>query len=154
MLMVYQFYFEFINIWVSQIEINLIFIFGSIFVCFWTNKKFRWTKMDYFLRKSPSKYIINLMDVNKNNLVFFVSDTWQKFLVTKSDYSRLQGNFHFVFNQRKSEVNLTKATSSPESPCSVSPAHISINLWLSVMLDSLSSSFTSISFLTLISESC
>ena len=130
MLMIYQFYFELINIWVGQIELNLIFIFGSIFVCYWTNKKFLWTEMDYFLRKSSSKYIMNQMDVNKNNLVFFVSDAWQKLLATKSDYSRLQGNFHFVFDQRKSEINLTKATCLPESPCSVSPAYISINLWL------------------------
>jgi hypothetical protein len=40
---------------------------------------------------------------------------------TYGDSSKLQGNLNFSFDQRKSEVNLHKATSSPESPSNVSP---------------------------------
>jgi hypothetical protein len=36
---------------------------------------------------------------------------------TKDDYSKLQGDLNFAFDQRESEVNLHKVTSSPESPC-------------------------------------
>ena len=40
---------------------------------------------------------------------------------TKGDSSRLQGDLNFSLDQRESEVNLHKATSSPESPSHVSP---------------------------------
>ena len=36
--------------------------------------------------------------------------------------SKLQGDLNFAFDQRESEVNLHKATSSPESPSNVSTA--------------------------------
>jgi len=38
---------------------------------------------------------------------------------TKGDSSQLQGDLNFAFDQRKSEVNLNKVTSSPESPSNV-----------------------------------
>ena len=41
---------------------------------------------------------------------------------TQGNYSKLQGNLNFAFDQRESEVNHHKVT-SPESPCSVSPAY-------------------------------
>jgi len=31
--------------------------------------------MDYFSRKSPVKYIMNQMDINKHNLTIFICDT-------------------------------------------------------------------------------
>ena len=40
---------------------------------------------------------------------------------TGGDSSKLQGDLNFSFDQRESEVNLHKATSSPESPSNVSP---------------------------------
>jgi hypothetical protein len=40
---------------------------------------------------------------------------------TKGDSSKLQGDLNFTFDQRESEVNLHKATSSPESPSNASP---------------------------------
>jgi hypothetical protein len=46
------------------------------------------------------------------------------------DSSKLQGNLNFTFDQRESEVNLHKATSSPESPSNVSPADSLISLFM------------------------
>ena len=40
---------------------------------------------------------------------------------TYGNSSKLQGDLNFAFDQRESEVNLHKATSSPESPSNVSP---------------------------------
>ena len=56
----------------------------------------------------------------------FINDTWQNMQTTKDDYSKLQGDLNFAFDQRESEVNLHKVTSLPESPCCVSPAIITI----------------------------
>ena len=40
---------------------------------------------------------------------------------TYGNSSKLQGDLNFAFDQRKSEVNLHKATSLSESPSNVSP---------------------------------
>ena len=40
---------------------------------------------------------------------------------TQGDFSKLQGDLNFAFDQRESKVNLHKATSLPESPSNVSP---------------------------------
>ena len=46
-------------------------------------------------------------------------DKWRKYAC--SDSSKLQGDLNFAFDQRESEVNLHKATSSPSN---VSPAYM------------------------------
>jgi len=48
--------------------------------------------MDYFSRKSLSKYLINTIDFNKRNIEIFINDTRQKYA---DDYSKLQGDFMF-----------------------------------------------------------
>ena len=47
-------------------------------------------------------------------------NTW----ATLGDSSKLQGDLNFAYDQWESEVNLHKATCSPESPSIVSPALI------------------------------
>jgi len=42
---------------------SISFWYGTIFVCYWTNKR-DWTVMDYILRKPSLKYIMNQMDFN------------------------------------------------------------------------------------------
>ena len=71
--------------------------------------------MDYFPRKSLSKYLImDTIDFNKHvhDIDIFINDKWRKYV---------GGVLNFAFDQRESEVNLHKATSSPESPSNVSP---------------------------------
>jgi hypothetical protein len=58
--------------------------------------------MDYFSRKSLSKYLTNTINFNKH-----------------VDSSKLQGYLNFAFDQREIEVNLHKATSLSSN---VSPA--------------------------------
>jgi hypothetical protein len=41
-------------------------------------------------------------------------------VATYGNSSKLQGDLNFTFDQRKSEFNLHKATSSPESPSNMS----------------------------------
>jgi hypothetical protein len=82
--------------------------------------------MDYFLRKSLSKYLItDTIDFNKHvhHINIFINNKWRKY--AGGDSSKLQGDLNFAFDQRESEVNLHKATSSPESPSNVSPGHYS-----------------------------
>ena len=79
--------------------------------------------MDYFPRKSLSKYLItDMIDFNKHvhDIDIFINDKWRKYAGGYS--SKLQGDLNFAFDQRESEVNLHKATSSPKSPSNVSPA--------------------------------
>jgi len=49
----------------------------------------------------------------------FVSDQGSHYFQIRgrSDYSKLQGDLNFVFDQQESVVNLHKAISLPESPC-------------------------------------
>ena len=35
--------------------------------------------MDYFSRKSLSKYLMDMIDFNKHNIDIFIDDTWQKY---------------------------------------------------------------------------
>jgi hypothetical protein len=35
--------------------------------------------MDYFSRKSLSKYLMNTIDFNKHDVDIFINDTWQKY---------------------------------------------------------------------------
>jgi hypothetical protein len=77
--------------------------------------------MDYFPRKSLSKYLITeTIDFNKHvhDIDIFINDKWRKY--AGGDSSKLQGDLNFSFDQRESEVNLHKATSSPSK---VGPAH-------------------------------
>ena len=84
-------------------------------ICIWY-----WTEMDYFSRKSLSKYLMNTINFNKHDVDIFINGTWQKYAGNIGcNSSKLQGYFNFAFDQREIEVNLHKATSSPSN---VSPA--------------------------------
>jgi hypothetical protein len=37
------------------------------------------SKMDYFSRKSLSKYLMNTIDFNKHDVNIFINGTWQKY---------------------------------------------------------------------------
>ena len=37
--------------------------------------------MDYFSRKSLSKYLMNTIDFNKHDVDIFINGTWQKYVV-------------------------------------------------------------------------
>jgi uncharacterized protein YqiB (DUF1249 family) len=37
--------------------------------------------MDYFSRKSLSKYLLKTIDFNKHNINIFINDTWLKYAV-------------------------------------------------------------------------
>ena len=81
--------------------------------------------MDYFPRKLLSKYLItDTIDFNKHmhDNDIFINDKWRKY--ARGDSSKLQGDLNFAFDQRESEINLHKATSSPESPSNVSPVQL------------------------------
>jgi len=69
--------------------------------------------MDYFLRKSLSKYLMNTIDFNKHDVDIFINGTWQKYAGNNGDSSKLQDYMNFAFDQRENEVNLHKATTSP-----------------------------------------
>ena len=80
--------------------------------------------MDYFPRKSLSKYLLtDTIDFNKHmhDSDIFINDKWRKYADGDIGSSKLQGDLNFAFDQRKSKVNLHKATSSPESPPNVIP---------------------------------
>ena len=67
-----------------------------------------------------SKYLItDTIDFNKHmhDIDIFINDKWRKY----ADDFKLQHDLNFTFDQRESEVNLHKATSSPESSSNVSP---------------------------------
>jgi hypothetical protein len=83
--------------------------------------------MDYFARKSLSKYLTDTIDFNKyvHDIDIFINDKWRK--CAGGDSLKLQGDLNFAFDQRDSEVNLHKATSSPESPSNVSPRLENVN---------------------------
>ena len=53
----------------------------------------------------------------------FINDKWSGGN-THAATSKLQGDLNFAFDQRESEINLHKATSSPESPSNVSPVQL------------------------------
>jgi len=40
---------------------------------------FTGTEMDYFSRKSLSKYLMNTIDFNKRDKEIFINDMWQKY---------------------------------------------------------------------------
>ena len=78
--------------------------------------------MDYFPRKLLSKYLTYTIDFNKH---VDDIDKWRKYVVVDmGDSSKLQDDLSFAFEQRESEVNLHKASSSPESPSNVSPGFL------------------------------
>jgi hypothetical protein len=35
--------------------------------------------MDYFSRKSLSKYLMNTIEFNKHDVIIFINGTWQKY---------------------------------------------------------------------------
>ena len=51
---------------------------------------------------------MDTIDFIKHDTDIFINDMWQKYA---GDNSKLQGDLNFTFDQRKSEVNLHKATS-------------------------------------------
>ena len=63
------------------------------------------------------------IDFNKyvHNIDIFIHDKWRKYA---GDSSKLQGDLNFAFDQREREVNLHKATSSPESPSNHIPRKV------------------------------
>ena len=76
--------------------------------------------MDYFPRKSLSKYLItDTIDFNKHvhDIDIFINVKMTSGentrAATQGDFSKLQGDLNFTFDQRESDVNLHKATSSP-----------------------------------------
>jgi hypothetical protein len=75
--------------------------------------------MNYYSRKSLSKYFMYTIDFNKHNIDIFINDTWQKYA---GDPSKLQGGLNFAFDQQESKVDLHKVNSLPESHSNVSPA--------------------------------
>ena len=75
--------------------------------------------MDYFSRKSLSKYLMNNIEFNKHDVDIFINGTWQKYAGNIGWLFKLQGYLNFAFDQREIEVNLHKATTSPSN---VSPA--------------------------------
>ena len=61
---------------------------GAIIICNWTKLKFLQTEMDYFLRKSLSKYLMGAIDINKHDVDIFINDTdagdiWRLFKITR-----------------------------------------------------------------------
>ena len=48
---------------------------GAIIICYWTKLMFLQTKMDYFLRKSLSKYLMGATDINKHDVDIFINGT-------------------------------------------------------------------------------
>jgi short-subunit dehydrogenase len=58
---------------------------GAIFIC-----KVSLAEMDYFSRKSLSKYLIDTIDFNKHDINIIINNTGQKYA---GDYSKLQGDF-------------------------------------------------------------
>ena len=91
--------------------------------------------MDYFPRKSLSKYLItDTIDFNKHvhDINIFINDKWRKYL--GGDIGRLfkiTRRLELHFDQRESEVNLHKTTSLPELLSNVSPACTNIIIWFS-----------------------
>jgi uncharacterized protein YpuA (DUF1002 family) len=55
------------------------------------------------------------IDFNKHvhDIDIFINDKWRKYV--GGDFSKLQGDLNFAFDQRESKVNLHKATSSPSN---------------------------------------
>jgi hypothetical protein len=68
--------------------------------------------MDYFSRKSLSKYLMNNIEFNKHDVDIFINGTWQKYA---GNSSKLQGYLNFAFDQREIKVNLPNATTSPSN---------------------------------------
>ena len=77
--------------------------------------------MDYFPRKSLSKYLTDTTDFNKQDIDIFINDKWRKYA---------GGHIGRIFritrrlDQWESEVNLHKATSWPESASNASRVHL------------------------------
>ena len=55
--------------------------------------------MDYFSRKSLSKYLMHTIDFNKDDIHIFINDTWQKYM---GDSSKLRDDLNFAFDQWES----------------------------------------------------
>ena len=71
--------------------------------------------MDYFPRKSLSKYLItDTIDFNKHvhDIDIFIN---VKMTSGENTWAVTQGDLNFAFDQRESDVNLHKATSSPSN---------------------------------------
>ena len=54
--------------------------------------------MDYFSRKSLSKYLMNTIEFNKDDVDIFINGTWQKYAGNIG--SKLQGYLNFALYAR------------------------------------------------------
>jgi hypothetical protein len=96
-------------VWLKEDSVNISHSIPCMFVslsnaCYGTNKTFLWTKIVYFLSKSPSKYIMNQMD----SINTISHDMWQNY----SGDPRviiLQDDWHFTFDRQKINDNLSSA---------------------------------------------
>jgi hypothetical protein len=61
--------------------------------------------MDYFSRKSLSKYLMNNIEFNKHDVDIFINGTWQKYA---GNSSKLQGYLNFAFDQRENKNGTTR----------------------------------------------
>ena len=98
----------------------------------WTKLKFLLTIMDYFLRKSLSKYLTDTIDFKKHDINIFINDKWRKYV--GSDKATLQNLYKVTWTLLL--TNKHKVTSLPESPSNVSPDRylIRIIFWKLVIL--------------------
>ena len=77
---------------------------------------------DYFSRRSLSRYLMDTIDFNKHDIDISKKISHGKNTQkTLGNSSILQGDLNFAFDQRESEVNLHKTTSSHESHSNMSP---------------------------------
>jgi hypothetical protein len=64
--------------------------------------------MDYFSRKSLSKYLMNTIEFNKHDIDIFINGTWQKYAGNIGRLFKLQGYLNFTFDQQEIKVNLLR----------------------------------------------
>ena len=68
---------SFINISRSTVSDCALFLVVPFFL-YWTKLKFLYTGMDYFSRKSLSKYLMSTIEFNKHDFDIFINGTWEK----------------------------------------------------------------------------
>jgi len=70
--------------------------------------------MDYFSRKSLSKYLMNTIDFNKHDVDIFINGTWQKYAgqhrVTLQNY---KATLTLLLTNEKSKSTFTKELLRP-----------------------------------------
>jgi hypothetical protein len=69
--------------------------------------------MDYFSRKSLSKYLMNNLEFNKHDVDIFINGTWQKYAgfrcvcFLQFDWLIFLGNYYHVGFKKGQEAGLT-----------------------------------------------